>query len=93
MTTTTTDHTNLMTADELNELMARTHLGSLLDLTDPTHTKHLLPHLIDAMVTATAADRMLAEIECAVRRYRAISEVCKAIIVLHSTTEQEQVTE
>jgi len=92
-TTTETDYTDLMTADELNDLMARTHLGNLLDLTDPTHTKQLLPQLIDAMVTAIAVDEMLAKNGCDFRRYRVISEVCKAIIVLHSTTEQEQVTE
>ena len=86
MTTTTTDHTNLMTADELNELMARTHLGSLLDLTDPTHTKHLLPHLIDAMVTALTVDRMLTDAGADSRLYQVISDVCEAILALHIIT-------
>ena len=86
MTTTTTDHTNLMTADELNDLMARTHLGNLLDLTDPTHTKQLLPQLIDAMVTATAVDRMLTDAGADSRLYQVISDVCEAILALHIIT-------
>lgn len=79
-----------MTADELNELMARTHLGSLLDLTDPTHTVYLLLDLIDAMTTALTVDRMLTDAGADSRLYRVISDVCEAILALHIITSGNQ---